>query len=142
MLPGETQPLTEHRGDAFRPGFRLSALDVAVLVLGAGVAAAVAWQHRGVGVSVAFVVLHFFLFCNVFRIRRPAELAWALVFAVLCVIASLDALVAWPVVFVVSLISTVLFLIVELRAPSYHGVAWRRINPGLPDWWDQQRRKS
>jgi hypothetical protein len=27
-------------------------------------------------------------------------------------------------------------VIVEMRKPSYHGVGWQRINPGLPAWWD------
>src|SRR4051812_47661861 len=55
----------------FQPGFRLSALDVIVLVVG-GVASAYAMTiDRWFGIAIAFVVLHFFLFCNVLRMSRP-----------------------------------------------------------------------
>ncbi len=57
----------------FQPGFRLSGLDVIVLVVG-GVASAYAMTvDRWFGIAIAFVVLHFFLFCNVLRMSRPAN---------------------------------------------------------------------
>lgn len=34
------------------------------------------------GFIVAFVVGHFFVFCNIFRVARPLELAWSGVFVV------------------------------------------------------------
>jgi hypothetical protein len=39
-------------------------------------------MHREFAFAVAFVMGHFFLFCNVFRIRRKYELIWAVLFAV------------------------------------------------------------
>ena len=68
----------------FAPGFRCSVFDVAVLAVGA-VGSIFAWQHTAwwAGVGVAFIVLHFFLFCNVFRIRRVPELIWASIFSAL-----------------------------------------------------------
>ncbi len=59
----------------FQPGFRLSAIDIAVICAGA-VATVVFWQRTWwIGFVIAFVTAHFFLFCNVFRISRPLELS-------------------------------------------------------------------
>ncbi len=64
----------------FSPGFRLSSLDIFVLVIGI-VAAVVLWQSVWWwGFLVGFVVGHFFLFCNLFRIARVLELIWAGIF--------------------------------------------------------------
>src|SRR5262245_56032743 len=63
----------------FNPGFRLSKLDIGVLVVGT-ILAVVLWQETWwMGFIVAFVVCHFFLFCNIFRIARPLELIWSAV---------------------------------------------------------------
>lgn len=120
----------------FEPGFRLSSTDVAVLVLGGGAGAYAAALDRWFGIAVGFVVLHFFLFCNVLRMSRPLELIWAVVFLGLAVGAvTLEAL-AWPWVFGVSSLATVLFALIQIRRPSYHGVGWERLNPGLREWWE------
>jgi hypothetical protein len=58
----------------------LSRLDVAVLLL-TGLLAWASWNiHWEFGFAVAFVVGHFFLFCNVFRIGCKHELIWAALF--------------------------------------------------------------
>ena len=68
---------------AFQPGFRLSAIDVIVILVGA-IASVVLWSTVWwIGFVIAFVVAHFFLFCNVFRVARPLELAWSGLFIVL-----------------------------------------------------------
>ena len=59
-------------------------IDVAVILLGA-VAGILAYAAIGdVGLFIPYVVAHFFLFCNVFRIRRPPELVWAFAFLLNC----------------------------------------------------------
>lgn len=85
--------------------------------------------------GVVFVLVHFFVFCNVLRLPRRLELAWAGVFCVLASGAGCG-LVAWPIIFGVSGALTVLVATLGIRLPSYHGAGWRRINPGLPQWWD------
>lgn len=123
----------------FRPGFRLSAMDVLVLVAGAS-GAALAWQVAvALAVLVAAAVLHFFLFCNVFRVARRPELAWSGVFLA-AVLAQRTLGVPWPAVVGVVAATTVGVIWREMRKPSYHGVLWQRINPDLPAWWSGRHR--
>ncbi len=122
----------------FQPGFRLSALDVVVLVVlvVGGIASAYTMTvDRWFGIAIAFVVLHFFLFCNVLRMSRPLELIWAGIFAGLAVAAISQNLLPWPVVFAVSSVVTAIVAFIEMRRPSYHGVGWQKLNPRLPEWW-------
>lgn len=127
-------------GERFLPGFRLSGVDVLVLTGGAGLAVGVGLWDVWVGMAVVFVVMHFFLFCNVLRMSRRLELIWAGVFAamaagaILCGVAWL-----WWVVFGVAAGVTVVLARVEMGRASYHGVGWRRVNPGLEEWWRARR---
>ena len=91
---------------------------------------------RWFGIAIAFVVLHFFLFCNVLRMSRPLELIWAGIFAALAVATVSQNLLSWPVVFAVSSVVTVIVAFIETRRPSYHGVGWQKLNPRLPEWWE------
>lgn len=121
---------------AFAPGFRLSALDVIILVVGVVTAFALVMVVWWGGFVVGFVVAHFFLFCNVVRMARLLELAWAGVFVALAAATvALDA-PGWPVTATVSLVATVAVVVVQMRKPSYHGLGWQWINPGLPAWWE------
>jgi hypothetical protein len=102
-------------------GFRFSLTDgLAILVCAAATyggldaLGSIAWLFP-------FVLGHFFLFCNVFRIPRRPELVWAgcfLVIAAICLIAD------WPIVraMLAVLPVTVAVLIYGIRLPSYHGV--------------------
>lgn len=68
-----------------------------------------------------FVLGHFFLFCNVFRIRRLPELVWAggfLMLATGCLVADISVLHAMWLV----LPLTMGVLIYAVRQPHYHGV--------------------
>jgi hypothetical protein len=125
----------------FAPGFRLSPLDVGILLAGALTAAALASVDRWTGLAAAFVVAHFFLFCNVLRMSRPLELIWAATFAALAIAASAH-LVSWPLAFAASTALTLLVATIEARRPSYHGVGWQRLNPGLPGWWQRKNVKT
>jgi hypothetical protein len=120
----------------FQPGFRLSALDIVVLI-GGTILSFVLWQQTWwMGFVVAFVVGHFFLFCNVVRMARPLELAWSAVFVLLAGATVLTDTPGWSITTAVSAITTVIVVAIEMRKPSYHGIGWKRINAGLPEWWE------
>lgn len=122
---------------SFSPGFRFSALDGALLIVGGAAAGIVGWFVPWLGFGIGFVLLHFFLFCNVFRVGRMLELIWAGWFLTL---ASITVLTAWPdwiMVAILSGVATAVVIGIEMSKPSYHGVAWRRINPGLAEWWTE-----
>jgi Na+-transporting NADH:ubiquinone oxidoreductase subunit NqrD len=125
----------------FSPGFRLSALDVVILVAGAVAATAFAAVDRWTGVAIGFVVAHFFLFCNILRMSRPMELIWAAVFSSLAV-CSIQKLTPWAWTFGISVGIAVIVGIIETRRPSYHGVGWKRLNPKLPEWWERRQRRT
>lgn len=118
----------------FAPGFRFSAFDACILLAGAVASVAVGWSDRWLGLAIAWVVGHFFLFCNVLRMARSRELIWAAGFIVAAGLAMAE-LIAWTIALSASLTLTMAVAIIELRQPSYHGIAWQRINPGLEDWW-------
>jgi hypothetical protein len=121
----------------FAPGFRISLLDAVVLIggiIGAFVISSYAWWA---GMVIGFVVGHFFLFCNVFRIARKPELIWAAVFIVLIGATVLTGMPGWIVAFSVSFIVAVLLIYLEMQKCSYHGIFWSKINPGLREWWEE-----
>jgi hypothetical protein len=126
---------------AFAPGFRLSSLDVIILVVGAVAAFALAMVIWWGGFVVAFVLGHFFLFCNVVRMARPLELAWAGVFVVLAAATVAFDAPGWPATASVSFVVTVVLVAVQMRKPSYHGLGWQSINPCLPAWWEATKAK-
>ena len=129
MKPGSATSLD------FSPGFRFSTLDAAVLVVGAVAAIGMSLIDRNLTLAVAFVVAHFFLFCNVIRMSRPLELTWAIAFAALTMCCVMFELISWTMVFVLSSALTALLVFIEVRRPSYHGVGWRIVNPKLREWW-------
>lgn len=123
----------------FAPGFRCSALDVVVLIAGGvGTAAMIPIDGR-IAFIIGFTVGHFFLFCNVFRISRVSELAWAAVFVGLCSASFQWGQPPWMATAGLSFAVTCLVIMLELPKPSYHGIGWRKINPRLPDWWQQRK---
>ena len=124
---------------AFQPGFRLGALDVVVLLVGA-VAAGLAFKVQSAPAAIpSYVILTFFLYCNVFRIRRSSELIWAGAFTLLASVRLYLGQPEWPTVFAAGIALTIALIAVEMKHPSYHGIFWRSVNPGLPGWLDRQR---
>lgn len=123
----------------FSPGFRLSALDVVVLILGALGVVVLASSGPALAFIVGFVVGHFFLFCNVFRLSRPPELIWAVCFTVLAGSTLTTGSPSWFATTILSLVVTIVLIMLEMRKPSYHGVLWQRLNPCLRDWWDNRQ---
>jgi hypothetical protein len=123
------------RARKFQTGFRLSMLDIVIVVAGAVASGFTMTVDRWFGIAISFVVLHFFLFCNVLRMSRPLELIWAGIFASLAGATIALNFLSWPIVFVILSVVTIIVAIVEMRRPSYHGVAWQKLNPRLPEWW-------
>lgn len=116
----------------------MSASDGAALIAGALVAA-FAWPRvPWAGLCAAYVVVQFFLFCNVLRVSRALELAWIAAFLPAAASSGRGGPPGWPVTIGLSLAAAVVAAVVELRKPSYHGVGWSRVNPGLRAWWDAQ----
>ncbi len=122
----------------FNPGFRLDAIDTLVLVAGAAGAIFLAQVEWWMGLIVGFAVGHFFLFCNVFRVAKPLELTWSAIFVVLAGSTIATGQPGWLVTIVTTLVATLAVIAMQVRKPSYHGIAWQRLNPRLPEWWESQ----
>jgi len=119
-------------------GFRFSMTDAAVICL---VIAAAGWLHRmenPLWWIVLVVVAHFFLFCNIFRIRRGYEYFWAGTFLLNVGFwlwrTKLDCL---PVL-AIQLPITACVVLAEMRSRRYHGIFAARINPRLNDYVEGQ----
>ena len=122
----------------FAPVFRLSLLDIIIIIVGLSVTFAlsnVVWWY---GFLLGFVLGHFFLFCNVVRMTRPLELTWAVVFVILATATVALGILGWHVTVSVSLFTTVLVVAAQVRKPSHHGFGWQLINPELPNWWESR----
>jgi hypothetical protein len=91
------------------------------------------------GFIIAFVVAHFFLFCNVVRMARPLELTCAAAFLALASATLLTEAPGWPITTGLSLAVTLVVVVLQMRNPSYHGLGWQRINPELRAWWEASR---
>ena len=121
--------------ETFRPGFRISEIDVGILMLGSVGSVLMARFDASLAVAIVFTVAHFFLFCNVLRMSRPLELAWAVLFVALAASTILVDFPSWTHTFMAMLAVTTILAVVHALRPSYHGAFWRQINPNLPDWW-------
>ena len=119
----------------FRPGFRLSRLDIVIILVGIVGAVLARLVTPYAGFVIVFVAGHFFLFCNVFRVSRLPEVAWAIILIGLSTATILVGQPGWLVTALCSLIVTIGIIFREIRKPSYHDVFWRTWNPGLEAWW-------
>ena len=107
-----------------KPGFRFSVGD-AVITLVATLLTALSWRVMG-SFSMIFVIVlfHFFLFCNVFRIRRRYELIWAGIFVVSVLLCSVFEIWNWWLIVASQSPVTVLVILLEFRSDRYHGVGY------------------
>ena len=102
-------------------GVRFSATD-ALAILGCG--ACTVWvliEMGNVAWFFPFVLGHFFLFCNIFRVPRKPELIWAASFisiATICLVVDASLLHAMWLI----LPLTIGVLIYSIRLPTYHGI--------------------
>lgn len=124
----------------FRPGFRLSEIDVGILLLGVLASVLIARFYELLAVALLFTLGHFFLFCNVLRMSRPLELVWAVLFVLLAAGTILNGFPPWSYTLYAMLVVTAILAIIQVLRPSYHGVFWRRLNPNLPQWWAVNRK--
>jgi hypothetical protein len=120
----------------FAPGFRIFVQDWIVLLIGIGLFFGLLKKYEIVSLVIAFVTGHFFLFCNVFRISRGLEFIWAGVFIAFSGPTIVDGFPNWSATIIISLGTTIAVVVYEMKKPSYHGIFWQQINPGLKAWWD------
>ena len=118
----------------FKPGFRFSILDGFILVVALCTGIFVAFYDYKYSVLIGFVVLHFFLFCNIVRMSRVPELIWATSFLALFFCHIKLSLLSFNSALATSLFFTVILVAIELRKPSYHGIYWKVLNPLAPYW--------
>lgn len=127
-------PMTGSRPGRRTCGFRLSLADVFILAAGAA-ASAGWWFYIGeTALLIPFVVGHYFLFCNVFRVRRKPELIWAAVFLLNCVAWAAVGYLSLPGIGGLQLVVTVAIIICEIRSDTYHGILARKINPRIEEY--------
>jgi hypothetical protein len=125
----------------FQPGYRLNLMDVAFSLFIIVTAIGVWGLDWRIAIMCATAGFQFFLFCNVFRIRRVPELIWAAMYSVVSYLSITNdwSMCAWAAIW----ISIGLGLIVnEMRHPGYHGVLWKRINPNLESWFSENVEKK
>jgi len=115
-------------------GFRFSKTDGIVIGMFLSAMAILGFLGSVLWWILAIALVHFFLFCNVFRISRPFELIWAALFVLnVGVWAWFDCL-TWQHILLCQLPVTVNFLILEMLSPLYHGIFANRLNRRLHDY--------
>ena len=121
----------------FQPVFRILKHDIPFIIIGLFFMAYFFNSNFDLSLISFFAVSHFFLFCNIFRIRRKPELLWAGVYVLLCYLKNFTYFNNWllPIGLSISLSSLLIFL--ETKHPSYHGVFWRKFNPKLESWFNE-----
>ena len=112
-------------------GFRLSWSDLIVLVSAALGSWALYRQGFPFWWIIACVVGHFFLFCNVFRIRRSYELFWAMCFLINVGSWMQQGSLEWWPCLPLQVPFTLAVILAEIRSPRYHGVFAQRLNAHL-----------
>jgi hypothetical protein len=87
-------------------------------------------------------LVHFFLFCNVFRIIRRRELIWAGLFVVnICLWDWFGKLSCFPVL-LSQLPITVGVIFFEIYSPNYHGIFANRLNSRLHKHLEQDPHRA
>ncbi|MEI8384185.1 MAG: hypothetical protein WCJ09_29015 [Planctomycetota bacterium] len=115
-----------------RRGFRCSAIDLMVIAICAigtigflPILGEIAWLFP-------ITLGHFFLFCNVFRIRREFELFWAGVFVVNVACWALAGRFDWLIVLAIQTPLTATLIITECLRSSYHGIFCKKVVDSSP----------
>ena len=126
---------------ARRYGVRFSFADLVMLGVGA-TGVWLLWPDAQTSALLIAVTLgHFFLFCNVFRVRRSLELSWAGLFVVNFAAWRMwqsDSEFSWAPVLAVQTPFTLAAIWIEIRTPRYHGIWARRLNPALDAYLHEQ----
>jgi hypothetical protein len=101
----------------FSPGFRCSKLDAIILFVGLYVAADTAAVMPWPGIAIGFVIVNFFLFCNLVRMDRASELAWAGLFVTFSASTILTGRPPWPWRLAIASVGTAFLVFLEMRKP-------------------------
>ncbi|MFC1591798.1 hypothetical protein ACFL43_04685, partial [Thermodesulfobacteriota bacterium] len=109
-------------------GFRCSAADWLVLAGGCLAALALRRLPDGCGYLPAFVVLHYFLFCNVFRVKTKREILWGAGFIANSLITVLGLKSTWHAAYLAQLPITAAIIVHEILQPTYHGIFAQALN--------------
>lgn len=125
-------PESTHRPRTW--GFRFSGTDAVVIGIFAIVAVILQRTGNPLWWILVIVAAHFFLFCNVFRVRRRWEIVWAVVFVVNCVVWLWFGCLDWLRVLSIQLPVTAYLIVAEVRGDRYHGLFARWANPRLNDY--------
>ena len=123
---------------AFKPGFRLSELDVGFMLAVFVLSPLLGRFIEQLGIAALFAVFHFFLFCNVLRAGRLLELLWSAAFVSLWSCSYFLGVPAWLHTYALAFAATVAVTVVQVLLPSYHGAFWAVLNPRLPQWWEDR----
>ncbi len=115
-------------------GFRFSVVDGCAIAICAGGVYGL-WDILGTFVWILpFALGHFFLFCNIFRVRRGYELVWAALFLINFGVWFMTGRFSWPMVLAIQTPITLIAIGAEMRSPQYHGIFSRALNPNLDTW--------
>ncbi len=119
-------------------GFRFYATDAAVILAALGCVVALKRQGSPLWWMLMTVVGHFFLFCNVVRLRRRFEITWALLFILNIGLWSAFDQLGCSRVLSCQVPATAVLLAAELRSVRYHGIFARRLNTRLDDYLEDR----
>ena len=115
-------------------GFRFSIIDAVALAAFAIVIAGLRWLGSSLWWLVATVAVHFFLFCNVFRVTRRRGLIWDALFILNVGLWLLLGRLDWSTVLACQLPVSVGVIAWEVKATRYHGIFADRFNIHLKDY--------
>ncbi len=119
------------QASAKKPGFRFWWLDAVLIVL-CTFLTWVMWDLLGWFSLVFSVTLgHFFLFCNVFRIRRTYELVWAAIYLANIFYWVFLREFSWLGILTLQTPVTVVLIALEVGSPRYHGIFCGRLSKGI-----------
>ena len=115
-------------------GFRFVIGDAVAFAAFAIVLAGLRLVGSRLGWVVAIVGVHFFLFCNVFRVSLGRELIWAAIFILNVGFWVLLARLDWFTLLACQMPVTVGVIAWEIKATRYHGIFADRLNSNLGDY--------
>lgn len=93
-------------------------------------------------VLMIFVILHFFLFCNIVRMSRIPELIWATFFLLMFYVHLKLSAITFFQALASCMSVTFILIFLEVKKPGYHGVFWKKFNPNLPEWFSENKNRS
>lgn len=128
----------ENPKPVFAPGFRILTHDKWVLMIASSLTIIIYQYSELMSLVIAMAALHFFLFCNVFRISRLPELLWSAVFVGSAYLLNRGTFSVSTMI-LVSEVTAAALILWSCRQPDYHGIYWRRWNPDLQKWWESKQ---